>query len=188
VDGDRGLRHGPFQVALLRPQFFQVGLARGHLVLQRDHLVEVLGGRQQGPYTVDAGLGGQDLGVQVRQLFRHVGRVALQAGAPPDARVQPGQERLHLIGRQLEHQVAGSRHRVGEVQVAVVQLTAVGVGESDDLVDGGGRIRDLHPDGHRDHQFSPGGLLHRRHADRRRRRRWGTCTGGVSGGLPAAAE
>jgi len=131
-----------------------VGLAGGQFALQRDNFAESRRPVHQRPYPLDAGACVVDASFEVAELLGDVLRVAAQRSPPTDRRVEPGEEAVDLVGRQLEHQVATRVARVTEVDAGVVQLAVVVGGEAHDLVHRGGCIGDLQPHRHRDDQLA----------------------------------
>jgi len=138
----------------LRQQLLEACLPRRELTLQSDHLAEVLRLVEQCTDSAHARPGREDLGVEVCDLIGHIIGGALQTGAPADPWLESIEERLHFAGRQLEHEVAGSELRRGQVKAGVVELPAVCRGKADHLVDRGSGIGDLETNRHDDDQLA----------------------------------
>ena len=109
-------------------------LPLGELTLQAEHVAEVGRCLEELANPVEAGLRGREPGIDVDHLAGHVFG-ALRGGATLADVVEISDRRLHLLGRQLDHERGGRRPVVGDVDRSFVDLPAVSIGQRHDIVD-----------------------------------------------------
>ena len=137
--------------ALHRLVLLDQRLALGQLALQTQDLAEIGRCLEELANTVEAGLRGDQPGVDVDHLTGYVFG-ALRCGAPYTDRVEVGDRVLDVRGRQLDDERRARRPIVGDVDRAFVDLSAVASCQRDDIVDPPGDVVDFHAVAHVDRE------------------------------------